>query len=72
MGIKLYNTRRDLDLNLIERETTQLMYVSKKVCSLPSRDTNHCRLNINVDVFAIFNGNYTCKWIIMLEFVFRR
>ena len=40
MGIRLYNTRRDLDLDLIERETTLLMYVSKKVCSLPSRDTN--------------------------------
>ena len=39
MGNTLYNTRRDLDLDLSERETTQLMHVSKRVCSLPSRDT---------------------------------
>ena len=46
------------------------MYFKKCVPSLLATRI-YCRLNINVDVFAFYNGNNTCEWIIIFEFVFR-
>ena len=72
MGITLYNMRRDLDLDLIERETIQNVRLKERVFPSLLVTQIHFRLNINFDVFfTIFNGYYTYELINMLEFVFR-
>ena len=71
MGIKIYNIRRNLDLDLIERETTE--NVRFKASVFPPFSLQgffHCRLNNNDDAFTIYNGNNTFEWIIIFEFVF--
>ena len=71
MKIKLYNMRRDLDLDLIERETTKNVRLKNVFPPFSLHEFPAGWTKDNVYDFATFDGYSTCEWISMIEFVFR-